>query len=33
MGQPVPTPHRLYWLIGALFALAAATMIGQWMLG
>ena len=21
----------LYWLIGALFALAAATMLGQWM--
>jgi hypothetical protein len=33
MGQPVSHPRRLYWVIGALFVLAAANMFGQWALG
>jgi hypothetical protein len=33
MGQPIPHSHRLYWVIGALFVLAAVSMLGQWVLG
>ena len=33
MGQPFSHPRRLYWLIAALFVLAAASVLGQWALG
>lgn len=33
MRQNFPNPSRLYWLVGALFLIAAASILGQCALG